>query len=332
MLNTDIGIDLGSATVTVYRNGRGVIMQEPAIAAYDQDNRQVKAVGDEAVLLLREMAGNYLCMYPLRNGIVSDYVVMERMLKYFMKKAMGTTMFSKKPCICVTVPSCVSELSREAVENVAFQAGARDVVVIDETIASAIGSGIDISNTLANLIVNIGAGSANIAVIVSGHAVISHSVPVAGNTFDRMIREYIYKSYGIIISERKAEEVKQKLGTAYRRIENPSMRVSGRDFQNGCEKAALITSKEIEKLMAEPVEQLLQALAVVLSQLTVELARDIVNRGIILTGGSASLDGLEKAIVNRFGINTMTAENPSQAAAIGSGKYVEIMKKMERRI
>lgn len=331
-MNTDIGIDLGSATVTVYRDGRGVIMQEPAIVAYDQDNRQVKAVGDEAALLLREMAGNYLCMYPLRNGIVSDYVVMEKMLKYFMKKAMGTTMFSKKPSICVTVPSCVSELNKEAVENVAFQAGARDIVVIDETIASAIGSGIDISSTLANLIVNIGAGSTNIGVIVNGTAVMSHSIPVAGNTFDAIIREYVHKTYGIAISEKKAEEIKCNLGTAYRRIENPVMNVTGRDYRNGLSKTVVIASKEIEKIMVEPMEQILQALSAVLSQLTVELARDIVNRGIVLTGGSASLDGLEKAIVNRFGINTMTADNPSKAAAIGSGKYVEVIKNMERRI
>lgn len=330
MINTDMGIDLGSATVTVYHKERGVVTQEPAIVAYDQDTRQVKAVGIEAELLLKEMSGNYLCMYPLRNGIVSDYVVMEQMLKYFMKKAMGTTLFGKKPNLCVTVPSCVSELNKEAVENVAFQAGARDIIVIDETIASAIGSGINIRNTLGNLIINIGAGSTNIAIIVSGHAVISHSIPVAGNTFDRIIRKYVYDTYGIIISEKKAEEIKCKLGTAYRRIENPVMDVTGRDYANGLSKTVVIESKEIEKIMAEPVQQILQAISFVLSQLTVELARDIVNRGIVLTGGSALLDGLEKAIVNEFGINTMTADNPSHVAAIGSGRYVEVMK--ERRI
>ncbi len=332
MINTDLGIDLGSSTVTVYRSGKGVVLQEPAIVAYDQDAGQVKAVGDEASVLLKEMAGNYLCICPLRTGIVSDYDVMEKMLKYFMQKAMGTTMFSRKPGICVTVPSCVSELSKEAVENVAYQAGARDIIVIDEPVASAIGAGIDITKTLANLILDIGAGFTNIAVVVNGSAVISHSVPVAGNTFDRIIREYIYATHGLLISEKQAEEIKCRVGTAYRRIENPVMEVIGRDAANDVSRTVSVDSKEIARIMKEPVEQILQAMAAVLSQLTVELARDIVNRGIVLTGGSASLDGLEKAIVDRFGINTMTADQPSRTAAVGAGKYMEVMKNMERRI
>ncbi|MGN0242614.1 MAG: rod shape-determining protein [Lachnospiraceae bacterium] len=331
MRETDIGIDLGSSTVSVYVAGHGVVIQEPAVIAYDQDTHKVQAVGNEALVYLKSMHGNNISVYPFKDGLVSDYIITEKFLKYFMQKALARSALGRKPSICVTVPVNISEVQRNAVENVAFQAGAREVTLIEEPLAAAIGAGIDIMKPNANMVVDIGASRTNFMVICGGEVQITHSVPVAGYRMDRLICEYMRERYDLVIGETVAEQIKIELGTAYRRLDNPAKEVPGREAATGLRKKVTVTSAEIAEVICDVIKTILDAFAYVLGQLNEELASDIMNRGIVLTGGSSLLDGLEHVITERFAVNTMTADDPVGVAAIGTGKYTEIMRREKRR-
>ena len=320
----DIGIDLGTASILVYVKGKGVILKEPSVVAFDRDSNEVKAIGEEARLMLGRTPGNIIAVRPLRQGVISDYTVTEKMIKYFVQKALGRRTF-KKPRISICVPSGVTEVERNAVQQATFAAGARDVYLIEEPVAAAIGAGIDISKACGNLIVDIGGGTTDVAVISLGGTVVSTSLKVAGDDFDEAIVRYMKKKHNLLIGDRTAEDIKIKIGTTYPLIENEAMEVSGRNLVTGLPKTVTVTSAETERALQGTSNQIIEAIISVLERTPPELSADILERGIMLTGGGAKLRGLEEMIEERTGINTMTAEEPTQVVAIGTGEYVELM-------
>lgn len=320
----DIGIDLGTASILVYVKGKGVVLKEPSVVAFDRDTNRIKAIGEEARLMLGRTPGNIVAVRPLRQGVISDYTVTEKMLKYFIQKAVGKQRF-RKPLISICVPSQVTEVERKAVEDAAFQAGARDVRIIEEPIAAAIGAGIDIARPCGNMIVDIGGGTSDIAVISLGGTVVSTSIKIAGDDFDDAIVRYMRKKHNLLIGERTAEDIKIRIGSAYPRPESVSVDVRGRNLVTGLPKTITVTSEETEEALKDTTSQIVEAVHSVLEKTPPELAADIADRGIVLTGGGSLLYGLEELIESKTGITTMTAEEPMTAVAIGTGKYVEFL-------
>ncbi len=324
MSGSDIGIDLGTASVLVYIRGKGVVLKEPSVVAFDRDTNRIKAIGEEARLMLGRTPGNIVAVRPLRQGVISDYTVTEKMLKYFIQKAVGKQRF-RKPIISVCVPSGVTEVEKKAVEDATYTAGARDVAIIEEPIAAAIGAGIDIARPCGNMIVDIGGGTTDIAVISLGGTVVSTSIKIAGDDFDEAIVRYMRKKHNLLIGERTAEDIKIKIGSAYRRAETVAMDVRGRNLVTGLPKTISVTSEETEEALRETTSQIVEAVHSVLEKTPPELAADIADRGIVLTGGGCLLYGLEELIEEKTGITTMTAEDPMTAVAIGTGKFVEFL-------
>ncbi|MCR5690996.1 MAG: rod shape-determining protein MreB [Eubacterium sp.] len=320
----DIGIDLGTASILVYVKGKGVVLKEPSVVAFDVDTNRIKAIGEEARLMLGRTPGNIVAVRPLRQGVISDYTVTEKMLKYFIQKAVGKQRF-RKPLLSICVPSQVTEVERKAVEDAGFQAGARDVRIIEEPIAAAIGAGIDISRPCGNMIVDIGGGTSDIAVISLGGTVVSTSIKTAGDDFDDAIVRYMRKKHNLLIGERTAEDIKIRIGTAYPRPESVSVDVRGRNLVTGLPKTITVTSEETEEALKDTTSQIVEAVHSVLEKTPPELAADIADRGIVLTGGGSLLYGLEELIESKTGITTMTAEDPMTAVAIGTGKFVEFI-------
>ena len=295
LMSNDIGIDLGTASILVYIKGKGVVLKEPSVVAIDRDTNKIMAIGEEARLMIGRTPGNIVAVRPLRQGVISDYTVTEKMMKYFINKAVGKKTL-RKPRISVCIPSGATEVERKAVEDATYQAGAREVSIIEEPVAAAIGAGIDISKACGNMIVDIGGGTADIAVISLGGTVVSTSIKVAGDDFDEALVRYMRKKHNLLIGERTAEEIKINIGAAYRRPEVITM---------------------------EPALQIVDAVHNVLERTPPELAADIFDRGIVLTGGGALLSGLDALIEEKTGISTMIAEDPLTAVAIGTGKFIE---------
>ena len=320
----DIGIDLGTASILVYVKGKGVVLKEPSVVAFDRDTNRIKAIGEEARLMLGRTPGNIVAVRPLRQGVISDYTVTEKMLKYFIQKAVGKQRF-RKPLISICVPSQVTEVERKAVEDAAFQAGARDVKIIEEPIAAAIGAGIDIARPCGNMIVDIGGGTSDIAVISLGGTVVSASIKIAGDDFDDAIVRYMRKKHNLLIGERTAEDIKIRIGSAYPRPESVTVDVRGRNLVTGLPKTITVTSEETEEALKDTTSQIMEAVHGVLEKTPPELAADIADRGIVLTGGGSLLYVLEELIESKTGITTMTAEDPMTAVAIGTGRYVEFL-------
>ena len=309
---TDIGIDLGTASILVYIRGKGVVLKEPSVVAFDRDTNRIKAIGEDARLMLGRTPGNIVAVRPLRQGVISDYTVTEKMMKYFIQKALGRRAF-RKPRIAVCV------------EDATYQAGAREVAIIEEPIAAAIGAGIDISKPCGNMIVDIGGGTSDIAVISLGGTVVSASIKIAGDDFDEAIVRFMRKKHNLLIGERTAEDLKIKIGTAYKRPEVDYMDVRGRNLVTGLPKTVKVSSEETEEALRETTAQIVETIHSVLEKTPPELAADIADRGIVLTGGGSLLRGLEELISSKTGINTMTAEDPMTAVAVGTGKYVEFL-------
>ena len=318
MLSTDIGIDLGTASILVYIKGKGVVLKEPSVVAFDRDTNKIKAIGEEARLMLGRTPGNIVAVRPLRQGVISDYTVTEKMLKYFIQKAIGKRML-KKPRISVCVPSGVTEVEKKAVEDATLQAGAREVAIIEEP------AGIDISRPCGNMIVDIGGGTTDIAVISLGGTVVSTSIKIAGDDFDEAIVRYMRKKHNLLIGERTAEDIKIKVGSAYPKAEVTTMNVRGRNLVTGLPKTVEVSSEETEEALREATSQIVEAVHSVLEKTPPELASDIADRGIVLTGGGSLLSGLEDLIEAKTGINTMTAEDPMTCVAIGTGKFIEFL-------
>ena len=323
-MSVDIGIDLGTASVLVYVKGKGVILKEPSVVAFDRDTNSIKAIGEEARMMLGRTPGNIVAVRPLRQGVISDYTVTEKMIKYFVQKAMGRRTF-KKPRISICVPSGVTEVEKKAVEEATYAAGAREVLLIEEPVAAAIGAGIDISKPCGNMIVDIGGGTADIAVISLGGTVVNTSIKIAGDDFDEAIVRYIRKKHNLLIGDQTAEDIKIKIGTTYPLVEEETMEVRGRNLVTGLPKTITVTSSETEEAFRDATGQIVKAVIGVLEKTPPELSADILDRGIVLTGGGSMLRGLEELISERTGINTMTAEEPMKVVAIGTGQYVEFM-------
>ena len=323
VFSNDIGIDLGTASILVYIKGKGVVLKEPSVVAFDRDTNAIKAIGEEARLMLGRTPGNIVAIRPLRQGVISDYTVTEKMLKYFIQKAVGGRSL-RKPRICVGIPSGATEVEKKAVEDATYQAGAREVSIVEEPVAAAIGAGIDITRACGNMIVDIGGGTSDIAVISLGGPVVSASVKTAGDDFDDAIVRYMRRKHNLLIGERTAEEIKIQIGCAYKRPEVVSMEVRGRNLVTGLPKTVNLTSDETLEALKEPAMSIIEAVHGVLEKTPPELAADVYDRGIVMTGGGSLLNGLDMLIEEKTGINTMVAENPMTAVAIGTGKFLEL--------
>lgn len=323
MFGHDIGIDLGTASVIVYVRGNGIVLKEPSVVAINKDTNTILAVGNEARRMLGRTPGNIVALRPLKEGVISDYDITEKMLKYFIKKTIGKGIFLRKPRIAVCVPSSVTEVERRAVEDATRQAGARMVATIEEPIAAAIGAGIDIARACGSMIVDIGGGTTDVAVISLGGCVVSTSLKVAGDNFDEAIIRYLRKRHNVLIGERTAEDLKINIGTAYPRSVSATMDVRGRNLVTGLPKTLTVTSEDMLEALAEPISNIIEAVHNILELTPPELVSDISDRGIVMTGGSSLLYGLDTLISEKMGINAVIAEEAISCVAIGTGKYVE---------
>ena len=322
VMSNDIGIDLGTASILVYIKGKGVVLKEPSVVAVDRDSNNVVAYGESARLMLGRTPGNLKAVRPLKQGVISDYTLTEKMLKYFIEKAVGRKTL-RKPRIAVCIPSGATEVEKKAVEDATYQAGAREVIIIEEPVAAAIGAGIDISKAYGNIVVDIGGGTSDIAVISLGGPVVSESVKTAGDDFDEAIVRFMRKKHNLLIGERTAEDIKVGVGCVYKRPENLVMEVRGRNLVTGLPKTVQVTSDETMDALTEPAMQIVNVVHSVLERTPPELAADIFERGIVLTGGGALLYGLDQLIEEKTGINTFVADDPLSAVAIGTGKFIE---------
>ena len=325
----DIGIDLGTASILVYIKGKGIVLQEPSVVAFDRDSQEIVAIGEEARKMIGRTPGSIVAVRPLKQGVISDYIVTEKMLKYFIDKAIGHRTL-RKPRISVCIPTGATEVEKKAVEDATYKAGAREVTIIEEPVAAAIGAGIDISKPAGNMIVDIGGGTTDIAVISLGGTVVSTSLKLAGDDFDDAIIKYMRRKHSLLIGERTAEEVKMTIGCAYPRPETITADVKGRNLTTGLPKTMAISSDEMLEALHDPAMQIVDAIHNVLERTPPELASDIYERGIILTGGGSMLSGLDELIEEKTGINTVLAESPKSAVAVGTGRFIEYMNENRR--
>lgn len=324
----DIGIDLGTTNCLVYSTGKGLVLQEPSVVVYDKDTEKIRAIGEEAKQMSNHVNSNMEVIRPIRQGVIVDFVVLEKMLKYFITKAMGHRAF-RKPRISVCVPSGITEIERKAVEEATYQAGAREVYLVEEPIAAAIGAGVDITKPFGNLIVDIGGGTTDIAVISIGGVVVSSTIKVAGDSFDQAIISYIRKTHGLFISEDAAETIKVRIGTAIEEVNPQVMEVKGRNVLTGLPKKIKLTSEEIREALKDATGQIVEAVHGILEKTPPELVADIVDRGIVLAGGGALLKGMDTLIEQRTGVNTLTVQDSMHVVAVGTGRYAEIMNRMD---
>lgn len=324
----DIGIDLGTTNCLVYSTGKGLVLQEPSVVVYDKDTEKIRAIGEEAKQMSNHVNSNMEVIRPIRQGVIVDFVVLEKMLKYFITKAMGRRAF-RKPRISVCVPSGITEIERKAVEEATYQAGAREVYLVEEPIAAAIGAGVDITKPFGNLIVDIGGGTTDIAVISIGGVVVSSTIKVAGDSFDQAIISYIRKMHGLFISEDAAETIKVRIGTAIEEVNPQVMEVKGRNVLTGLPKKIKLTSEEIREALKDATGQIVEAVHGILEKTPPELVADIVDRGIVLAGGGALLKGMDTLIEQRTGVNTLTVQDSMHVVAVGTGMYAEIMNRMD---
>ena len=325
---SEVGIDLGTANVLVYIKGKGIVLNEPSVVAINNDTDEILAVGEEARQMLGRTPANIVAVRPLRDGVISDYDITERMLKYFIRKTCGSGRFFK-PKIMVCVPSGVTEVEKRAVREAATQAGGKDVYLMEEPVAAAIGAGIDISRPDGVMVIDIGGGTTDIAIISLGGIVASTSVKIAGDKFDDAIIKYMRKAHKLYIGERTAEELKLTIGTAFPREETVTKECRGRDLVTGLPKSVDVTSEEMMDALEEPLYAITEAVHNVLERTPPELAADISNSGIVITGGGALLYGIDKRIEERTGIKVIIAEDPKSCVAIGTGKALDELDKLE---
>lgn len=324
--STDIGIDLGTASVLIYLKGKGIVLEEPSVVAIDNNTKKVLAVGKEAQDMLGRTPGHIVAIRPLRDGVISDYDTTEKMLKYFISRVLGKrSIFSFfKPEVMVCVPSGVTEVEKKAVMDATMEAGARRVQLIEEPIAAAIGAGVDISKPNGNMIVDIGGGTADIAVISLGGVVVSTSIKIAGDKFDEAIVRYMRKKHNLLIGERTAEAIKINIGSAFDDEEERTMDVRGRNLVTGLPENISVNSKETRLALADNVSQIADAVHYVLEKTPPEISADISDRGIIMTGGGSLLYGLDRLIESRTGIKVEIAENAISCVAQGTGQALEL--------
>lgn len=321
-LTPELGIDLGTANIVVYLRGKGIVLREPSVVAISEKNKRVLAVGEEARLMLGRTPGHIVAIRPLSDGVIADYTTTEKMLEYLIAKVCGRRRFLK-PRVLVCVPSGVTSVERRAVIQAAREAGAGEAYTIEEPMAAAIGAGLPISMPGGNMVVDIGGGTTDVAVISLEGVVISRSVRVGGNKMDEVISRYIRAQYNLMIGERTAEEIKIKVGSAYPLEQELEMEVRGRDLIAGLPKTIKITSEEIREALQEPINAIVERVRSVLEETPPELAADIIERGITLTGGGALLRRLDRLLGSVTNICVQVAEDPLSCVAIGTGRALE---------
>ncbi len=324
----DIGIDLGTANVLVYIKGKGIVLREPSVVAVDKDTNQVLAIGEEARQMIGRTPGNIVAIRPLRDGVIADYDITESMLRHFIEKVVGHS-FVFRPRIMICIPSGVTMVEQRAVQEAAEQAGARHTQLIEEPLAAALGAGLDIAEPCGSMVVDIGGGTTDIAVISLGGIVTSASLRIAGDRFDESIISYIKREFNMMIGERTAENIKIAIGAAFADARQGDMDVRGRDMLSGLPKTINITVEQVADALHEPVTRIVDCVKKVLEDTPPELSADIMDRGIILTGGGAMLYGLDELIRRETEIPTAIADDPLSCVALGTGKALDSMDKTE---
>ncbi|MDD2519887.1 MAG: rod shape-determining protein [Kiritimatiellae bacterium] len=316
--SNDIGIDLGTANTLVYVKDRGIVLREPSVVAIQQGSSRVLAVGEEAKRMLGRTPGNIIAIRPMKAGVIADFEVTEAMLRYFIRKAHNRK-WVVRPRIIISVPSGITEVEKRAVKDSATHAGAREVYLIEEPMAAAIGVGLPVQEPAGNMIVDMGGGTTEVAIISLAGIVLSRSVRVGGDEMDEAIVQYLKRVYNLMIGERTAEEIKITIGSAYPLGEEMSMEVKGRDLVAGLPKTLTITSEEIREALQEPVSAIIEAIRITLERCPPELSSDLVDRGIVLAGGTSQLRGMDKLLAEQTGLPVHVAEDPLSAVAEGTG-------------
>ncbi|MCM1498958.1 MAG: rod shape-determining protein [Clostridium sp.] len=327
MFDMDIGIDLGTANVLVFVKGKGIVINQPSVVAFETKSKRLVAIGNKAKLMMGKEPDNIEVIRPLRQGVISDYTVTERMLKTFIETAMQKKRMLSRPRICVCVPSGVTELEKRGVEDAVYRSGAKHVDIMEEPIAAAIGADIDISLPKGNMIVDIGGGTTDVAVISLGGIVVSNSLKLAGDDYNEAMIKYIRRTYNLLIGEPTAEKIKMNIGSVYPREEPLTMEVKGRDMVSGYPARIIVSSEETIEAFAEVTAQILDTIHNVLEISPPELIADIAEKGIVLTGGGSLLYGMDRLVEESTGIQAFVSQSALEAVVVGAGKSARFVKK-----
>lgn len=330
MLSKDIGIDLGTANVLIHVKGRGVVLDEPSVVAIESDTKRVLAVGEEAFRMVGRTPGNIIAIRPLRDGVIADFEITEMMLKHFINKVGGKKWFSH-PRILICAPTNITSVEQKAIREAAERSGAREVFLEEEPKAAAIGAGMDIFQPSGNMVVDIGGGTTDVAVLSMGDIVTSSSVKVAGDMFDTTIMKYVKSKYKLLIGERTSEDIKVRIGTVYPSGRRESMDIRGRDMVSGLPLTITINSEEIYEALWDPVSSIVAAAKSVLERTPPELSADIIDRGVILTGGGALLHGIDQLLADELKVPVLVAEDPMHCVVKGTGIMLDNLDKVVKR-
>lgn len=330
MLARDIGIDLGTANVLIYVKGKGIVLNEPSVVAIDLNTNKVLAVGEEARRMVGRTPGNIVAIRPLKDGVIADFAVTEQMLKYFINK-LNVKGFLSKPQILICCPTNITSVEQKAIREVAEKSGGKKVYLEEEPKVAAIGAGMDIFQPSGNMVIDIGGGTSDIAVLSMGDIVTSASIKTAGDKFDLEILQYIKKKYKLLIGERTAESIKINVGTVFENSRNEEMDIRGRDLVSGLPRTITINSAEIESALRESVAVIVQTAKSVLEKTPPELSADIIDRGVILTGGGALLHGIDTLLAEELKVPVFIADNPMDCVAVGTGIMLDNIDKVDRR-
>ena len=328
-IGRDMAVDLGTANTLVYVRGAGIVLNEPSVVAINSDNGSILAVGTEAKRMIGRTPGNIVAVRPLRDGVIADFDTTERMLRYFIQKV-HKRRFLAKPRLVICVPSGITGVERRAVEEAGYKAGARKVFIIEEPMAAAIGSGMPIHEPTGNMVVDIGGGTTEIAVISLGGIVVSVSIRVGGDELDEAIIAYVKREYSLLLGERTAEDIKMRVGSAFPLPNEPEAELRGRDLITGLPRTVILPAEEIRKALEEPIQAIIDAVKSTLDRTPPELSGDIMDRGIMLTGGGALLRGLDERLRHETGMPVVIAENPLNCVVLGSGRTVEEFETLNR--
>lgn len=327
MFTKDIGIDLGTANTLVFRKGKGIIMREPSVVAVDTRTDTVRYVGQEAKEVIGRTPGSIVAVRPLKDGVIADFDITASMLQIFIKRVFNNSIFAR-PRVIICIPSGVTEVERRAVREAAFKAGAKHVWIIEEPMAAAIGAGLPVAEASGSMVVDIGGGTSEVAVISLGGIVAARSVRIGGDALDSAIIQYVKRKYNLLIGERTAEDIKMQIGSAFPFEGEASMNIKGRDLGDGLPQNIMITSEEIREALADPLALVMEAIRITLERTPPELSADIIDHGITLTGGGALLRGLDKLIEKETGMPVYIGEDPLDCVAKGTGKVLESIEQL----
>ena len=330
MFSRDIGIDLGTANVLIYVKGRGIVLNEPSVVAVDTKTGRALAVGEEARRMVGRTPGNIVAIRPLRDGVIADFEITEVMLKYFIDK-IKVKSFMSKPRILICTPTNITSVEQKAIREAAEKSGGKHVFLEEEPKVAAIGAGMDIFQPSGNMVIDIGGGTTDIAVLSMGDIVTATSSRIAGDTFDQEILNYIKREYKLLVGERTAEDIKIGVATAFPGLRNEEISIRGRDMVSGLPKTLTISSDEIQKALQEPIATIIEAAKNVLERTPPELSADIIDRGIILTGGGALLHGIDQLLAEKLKVPVVIAEDPMTCVAVGTGSMLEHLDKLPKK-